>query len=47
MTEGNFEKLMIGIRVIVAERLETSLLLDDLLRDFTFPVSQELNACAE
>src|SRR5688572_12099391 len=46
MTDSNFEKLMIGVRTIVAERLQTSLLVDDLLNDLTFPVSQELNADA-
>ncbi|CAJ0876699.1 7438_t:CDS:2, partial [Entrophospora sp. SA101] len=47
MTDGNFERLMIGIRAIVAERLQASFLWDDLLNDLTFPVSQELNAGAE
>ncbi|CAJ0649711.1 621_t:CDS:2 [Entrophospora sp. SA101] len=47
MTDGNFEKLMIGIRAIVAERLQTSLLWDDILNNLTFSVSQELNAGAE
>src|SRR5690348_13112513 len=47
MTDGDFEKLMVGIRAIVAERLQASLLWDDLLNDFTFPVSQELNTDAE
>ncbi|CAJ0862244.1 11408_t:CDS:1, partial [Entrophospora sp. SA101] len=47
MTDGNFEKLMIGIRAIVAERLQASLLWNDILDNLTFPVSQELNAGAE
>ncbi|CAJ0648620.1 9465_t:CDS:2, partial [Entrophospora sp. SA101] len=47
MTDGNFERLMIGIRAIVAEWLQASLLWDDILNDLTFPVSQELNAGAE
>lgn len=46
MTEGNFERLMMGIREIVAERVDTPPFLDDLFRDFTFPISQELNAGA-
>lgn len=47
MTEKNFERLMVGIRAIVAERLQASLLWDEILNDLTFPVSQELNADAE
>ncbi|CAH1769704.1 1558_t:CDS:2, partial [Entrophospora sp. SA101] len=47
MMDGNFEKLMIGIRAIVAEWLQASLLWDDILNDLTFPASQELNAGAE
>jgi hypothetical protein len=43
MTVDNFEKLMTGVRAIKAERLETSALLDEILRDFPVPVSQELN----
>ncbi|CAJ0906536.1 6721_t:CDS:1, partial [Entrophospora sp. SA101] len=37
MTDGNFEKLMIGIRAIVAERLQASLLWNDILDNLTFP----------
>jgi len=43
MSVKNFEDLMTGVRAIVAERLETSALLDEILRDLPVPISQELN----
>jgi hypothetical protein len=43
MTKEKFENLMEGIRDIVAARVDTPLLLNDLLGDLTFPISQELN----
>ena len=47
MKEETFDKLMAGVRSIAATRLDaSSSLLDELLGDFTFPVSQELNADA-
>jgi len=41
---GEFDQLMAGVRAIVAERLETSALIDEILRDSV--VSQELNSDA-
>ena len=46
MTKEKFESLMEGIREIVATRVDTSSLLNDLIGDLTFPISQELNVGA-
>ncbi|CAH1767960.1 11508_t:CDS:2, partial [Entrophospora sp. SA101] len=43
-SQHNYNK---RIRAIVAERLQTSLLWDDILNNLTFSISQELNAGAE